>query len=189
MARAIEGGPPDDRELVAGALAGQRECFGELVERYWEVAVALAAARTGSVQAAEDVAQDAFVRAYRCLDSLRDPSRFAGWLLAIVSQRCVDEARARRRTEELRGGGPDLDQLAAAAPCPEPAGADLRLVRSAVAALPEKYQQVVVMRFVGGLSTREIARRLGLRPGTVRVRLHRAYGKLRAELAPALEEA
>ena len=62
------------------------------------------------------------------------------------------------------------------------------LIRERVGRLPSKFQKLIVMRFVGGLSAVEIAQQLGKRPGTVRVWLHRAYKILRKDLAPILEE-
>jgi RNA polymerase sigma factor (sigma-70 family) len=64
----------------------------------------------------------------------------------------------------------------------------VRFVRQTIRRLPEKFRTMIVMRFVADLSTVQIAKQLGKRPGTVRVRLHRAYKLLRKDLAPLLEE-
>jgi RNA polymerase sigma-70 factor (ECF subfamily) len=182
-------GETTDQHLVAGFLAGNTDCFGVLVERYWSMAVALAFSIVRDAAQAEDVAQESFLRAYSHLRELRDPSRLAGWLARIVTQRSADCIRRRAREAVT----PMLEPSDLAAPAATPGNPGLtdkqrRLVRSAVERLPEKSRHVVIMRFIGELSTEQIAHQLGRRTGTVRVCLHRAYKKLRKALAPLAEE-
>ncbi|UCG58931.1 MAG: RNA polymerase sigma factor, partial [Phycisphaerales bacterium] len=88
----------------------------------------------------------------------------------------------------------EVDSLEAVAPAVAPNGnpgltnEQTNFVRQTVSRLPEKFQKVIIMRFVAGLSAVQIAKRLGKRHGTVRVWLHRAYTILRKDLAPLLEE-
>ena len=183
---------PSDEELVAGTLDGDRAMFGALVERYWNTTVALALSRTGDPVQAEDIAQESFLRAYSYLHTLRNPSCFAGWLSTIVIRETVDQFRKQAGGKVVSIG--DVPEPESRAPVPAPANPALTkkqtdIVRKAVARLPEKFRKVVVMRFITGLSSVEIAHQLGKRPGTVRVWLHRAYKILRKELAPVVEEA
>jgi len=181
----------NDRTLVAGAIDGDKECFGILVNRYWGTAVALAISRFADASQAEDIAQESFMRAYTHLPTLRDPSRFAGWLSRIVIQQSVDQARAARK--QAQSAAPAV--LESGAPTgwraeehPGLSAAQSRLVCEAIRRLPEKFRTVIILRFISGLSTEQIARQLGKRHVTVRVWLHRAYRKLRDELAPLAEE-
>jgi RNA polymerase sigma-70 factor (ECF subfamily) len=178
---------PEDADLVACAIAGDRDAFGMLVERYWRTAVAIAATVVRDPAQAEDVAQEAFVAAYRRLSSLRNPSRFAGWLATVVRQKGVDALRKAAR--------PSPAPLAIVAepawlPSSNPGltADEAETVRAAVRSLPRKFQEVVILRFVAGLSTNDIAERLAKRPSTVRVWLHRAYGRLRKSLAAMAPE-
>lgn len=180
-----------DEQLIAATLDGDISSFGTIVERYWNMAVALALSKIDDPVEAEDVAQESLIKAYSQLSSLRDPSRFAGWLSKIIAQQCTNVIRrkARERTVSSREG--DALQTLASAPYTNPGLTDeeVHFVRWAVRQLPAKSRRLIVMRFVGGFSTEQIARQLGKRHGTVRVWLHRAYNSLRKELAPLLEEA
>jgi RNA polymerase sigma-70 factor (ECF subfamily) len=181
-----------DKHLVEAAIQGDAGAFGVLMERYWNTAVALVLSRIEDSCEAEDVAQECFVKAYLHLSKLRDRSCFAGWLSKIVLQECVNYVRtARRRKKTADTEKRPFEQLVAMAAVsvnPGIGSGEIETVRQSVRRLPERYKSVVVMRFVGGLDTREIARQLGEREGTVRVWLHRAYEMLRKELAPILEE-
>ena len=92
---------PSDAQLVErsldGSLAGSREAFDALVDRYWDAARAIAYQRTRRWSDAEDAAQDAFVLAFNKLASLRNPERFGGWLFMIVRRSCIEGSRRRAR--------------------------------------------------------------------------------------------
>jgi RNA polymerase sigma-70 factor, ECF subfamily len=180
-----------DSEIIAAVVDGDREAFGSLVERYWSMAVALAMSKLQNGAEADDVAQESFVKAYTHLASLRDRARFAGWLARIVCQASVDRIRRKQRTREV-----PLQELVVSEAVRPPKSfdtiglnqSDKQAVRQAVAGLPEDLQKVIVMRFVGGLTSREIAGQLGKRPGTIRMWLHRAYQRLSRDLKGKLEE-
>ncbi len=181
-----------DDQLIIATLGGDIAAFGTLVERYWNMVVALAMSKIGEPSEAEDVAQESFLKAYSQLHSLRQPSRFAGWLSRITLQQCSNTIRGRIQCRSALGckatGIEELDTKAAD-PCNNRLTAGQRcFIRERIQRLPEKFQKLIVMRFVGGLSAVQIAEQLGKRPGTVRVWLHRAYKILRKDLAPILEE-
>jgi RNA polymerase sigma-70 factor, ECF subfamily len=181
-----------DEQVVEAVLKGDASAFGTLVDRHWKTIVAIALSRIADRALAEDVAQDSFLKAYSHLHSLRRPSQFGGWLSKIAIQECANTLRNRIRHREALASAPVPDQEAQAvgvfASNPGLSESQALFVRQAVSRLPEKSRNVVVMRFVAGLSAVQIAEQLGKRPGTVRVWLHRAYRILRKDLAPLLEE-
>jgi len=181
-----------DERLVRAALAGDLAAFGTLVERYWNMAFALALGRMNDPQEAEDIAQECFLKAHSQLHTLRDPSRFAGWVGRIAVQQCTNAVRKRIRCRTAfasRAGSPaECDAVPACSANPGLTEGQRHFVRQTVGQLPQKFQKLIIMRFMGGLSAVQIAEQLGQRPGTVRVWLHRAYKILRKDLAPLLEE-
>lgn len=138
----------------------------------------------GNRAEAEEIAQETFLRAHRALPEFRGGACLHTWLYAIASRLCLNRlASADRRL--LRGD----DEALATAPSGEPSAAAVleraeldAAVREAIAALPDERRIVVVLRDVEGLSYDEIAEALGLEPGTVRSRLHRARLDLKAKL-------
>ena len=182
----------EDEQLVRAVLRGDIQSFGTIVERYWNMAVALALSKISDPVEAEDIAQDSFIKAYSQLHQLREPSRFAGWLSKIVVQQCVNYVRKKARDKVVSSlESAALEVLGPASATNSNPGlskGQIHFVRQTVSRLPEKLQKPIIMRFVGGLSAPQIARQLGKRCGTVRVHLHRAYQILRKELAPLLEE-
>jgi RNA polymerase sigma factor (sigma-70 family) len=159
--------------------------YEQLVREHEAIAFRTAYLITGSAADAEEVAQDAFVKAYRARGRFREGAPFRPWLLAIVA----NEARNRRRTLARRGRfelhlaeeRPSAD----AAPSPEAAllARDEReRLLAAIDTLGEEHRQVVACRYLLGLSERETAAALGCRPGTVKSRLSRALARLGEEL-------
>lgn len=132
-------------------------------------------------QDAEDVAQEALVRAHERMASLRDRERFRGWLVRIAWRAALDRRRADIRRGRREGAvvadhePPDAEDLAVVEERRE-------LVWQAVDALPEKLRMVVVLSAIEGHDTREVARLVGVSEGTVKSRMHRA----RKELADSL---
>lgn len=181
-----------DEDIIKATLGGNIACFSTMVERYWNMVVALALSRVSDPAEAEDVAQESFLKAYSQLHGLRNPSRFAGWLSKITIQQCANSLRFRIRREKSFGCRATpvecLDSEPAQVRNPGLTRDQTHFVRQAVSRLPEKFRTLIVMRFVAGLSAVQIAEQLGRRPGAIRVRLHRAYKILRDDLAPILEE-
>jgi RNA polymerase sigma-70 factor, ECF subfamily len=162
-----------DREQIELCLDGHPEVFREIVGRYQASLLACLAGRLGSLDRAEEVAQESFVRAYLSLSRLRKPESLFPWLLGIANRVILEQQRVEQRqraAERLR-----LEQ-----PRPE-LSHDLALER-AISELPEGYQQVVLLRYYGGLSCSEVAERLEIPLGTVTKRLSRAYEMLRESL-------
>ena len=168
----------DDADLVDWVLAGEGEAFGLLVERHqrWITVVGLRA--TGSIQEADDLAQDTFLRAYRALPSWRREASFRTWLARIHRNRMRDRSRAAQQDVPLGS----IDEPAAD-PTQERALLDAEMLdalRRAYDAIPAgRQREVIRMRFVEGRRLEEIARSLGLRVGTVKAHLFRGVGRLR----------
>jgi RNA polymerase sigma-70 factor (ECF subfamily) len=181
-----------DEQLIRATLGGDMTSFGKLVERYWNMVVGLAMSKIGEPAEAEDIAQESFMRAYSQLRSLRRPSRFAGWLSKIAVQQCSNTIRRRVRCKSALGckatGIEEAEAKAVETGNPGLTAGQRYFIRERVQRLPEKFQKLIMMRFVGGLSAVQIAKQLGKRPGTVRVWLHRAYKILRKDLSGILEE-
>jgi RNA polymerase sigma factor (sigma-70 family) len=168
-----------DSELVAAVRAGDRGAFTELLDRH-DRAVRTVVRRLLGDSDAEDVAQEAFLQAYLGLDRLREPARFGAWLCAIAVNLAKMRLRERRAFVPLgevpdRDGGTDSVELA-------------ELVASALETLPRHEREAVLLSYAG-LTSPEVAALVGERPGTVRVRLHRARGRLRARLGSLVPQA
>jgi RNA polymerase sigma-70 factor (ECF subfamily) len=183
----------DEAESLERALDGDADSFGLLVERHQEVAFRTAYLVLRDAAAAEDAAQDAFIRAYRKLPTFRRGEPFRPWLLRIVTNVALNAARARRRrlgvTERfgtLLGRNVDAPHVAI-----EDADATAGVL-AAVNELPEDDRIVLYLRYFVELPEREIAAVLGRPAGTVKSRLHRAGGRLRTVIEqryPWLREA
>lgn len=177
----------DDAELVTRARAGDREAFGELVERYAAAARRVARAVLGDADDADDAAQDAMLSALVKLGQY-DPRRpFGPWLLRIVANAATDRRRRRtvRRTEPLDVG------LAAGGTRPDTTTERRALgerLRQALAELPERRRIAVVLFDVEGYTHAEIAGVLGIPEGTVRSEVFHARRRLRALLVDWKEE-
>jgi RNA polymerase sigma-70 factor (ECF subfamily) len=192
MAGELKQNMAGDQQLIRAALLGETSAFGAIVERYWNMVVALALSKVSDAAEAEDIAQESFLKAYSQLAGLRNPSHFAGWLSKITMQQCSNSLRRTVRCSRALGcrATPieSLEEQPAMTANPGLTQNQIHFVRQTVRGLPEKFRTMIVMRFVADLSTVQIAEQLGKRPGTVRVLLHRAYKLLRKDLAPLLEE-
>lgn len=178
-----EFGEPSDTDLVARARSGDSAAFGALVGRYQSAALRLAAAISGSVDDAADIAQEAFVKAHRSLPKLADPSMVRSWMLRIVANEAKNHLRGRdrrHRRDERYGSW-----VVAAAPDPETSALDsdeARGLGSALGRLGTRDRQVLAYRYFAGLSEVETAQAVGVPIGTVKSRTARALTRLRTEL-------
>jgi RNA polymerase sigma factor (sigma-70 family) len=171
--------PVSDAVLVRRARGGDRDAFAALVARHH--ATLLACCRRMVGQHARDAAQDAVLTAMLSLDRLRDESKFGPWLVGIGLNAC--RAFLRARPPELRA-----DDLAAD-PAEIVTGRDFAArVRAAIADLPRGQREAVTLFYLAGLSQAEAAAHLGIPPGAVKTRLHKARAGLRTRLEPLRKE-
>jgi len=187
----------EDAELVRRTRAGDRGAFETLIRRYMGAVYAIALREAPAAADAEDIAQEAFVRAYHGLAALEQPAAFRGWLKRIAVNLARDTARSRARRSELGEGAPEegAPDLPAQTPAHDPSASQkVRLeetrdeILAAITALPEEYAQVAAMRYVENLGYGEMARRLGLGREALRKRLHRANLMLRRGLKHTFPE-
>lgn len=175
--------PPTDAELISAARAGDDDAFAALVRRHQRAAVRIAAVALGSATDADDVAQEAFVKAHAALPRFRTDARFEPWLYRIVTNTARNHLRSqgRHRARALRASS--LATVGSAAPEDEVVGRDERAaVVAALDRLRPDDRLILTFRWYDGLSEAEIAEALGCRRGTVKSRLSRASARLRAEL-------
>ena len=180
----MEGRPLDDRELVRRARGGDVVAYEELVQRHQDIAQRVAYVMCGPSDAS-DVAQEAFVKAWRALDRFREDAPFRPWLLRIVANEARNARRAAGRRGRLALRASDDRLSVGAAPSVEEAvlGAERkRRLLEALESLSDKDRDVISCRFLSGLSEAETATALGCRPGTVKSRLSRALARLRTTL-------
>ena len=166
----------DERQLIEEAIAGSRKAGDELFARHWLGAWRLALSVTESVTAADDVAQEAFERAFRGLPNFNGRSSFRTWLSRIVLNQSFDHTRRQKSQVPLA-----LDDVPSFAWSDEEAVRD-RVLFEAVLALPLERRTAVVLRYWAGQTPPEIAETLGIPLGTVHSRLARALAELRSRL-------
>ncbi len=172
-----------DSVLLDAARAGSDDAFGVLVERYRAAVLRLAYRLTHDSDEAKDIAQDAFLRAYRRLDDFRPERPFARWLFVIARNASLDALRRRRRAANA-----SPEPLGSAQPGPEELALrndEAARVHAALEALPAHYRQVLELYYVSELRYREIALALGIPIGTVKTYISRAKRRLRSELDPS----
>jgi RNA polymerase sigma-70 factor (ECF subfamily) len=185
-----------ESELIAAVLAGEIQLYHELIRPYERSVYVMALSYMKNEADAEDVSQEAFIRAFRKLESFRAESKFSTWLISIT----INEARTRLRRQAIVRMEP-LDQLPDKDKSISPAllrdwreipseaveREEVRnLIQLAVEQLPDIYREVFLMRDVEELTISETAEALNISIPSVKVRLHRARMRLQKQLAPQL---
>jgi RNA polymerase sigma-70 factor (ECF subfamily) len=185
----VEGRPLEDVDLIERARDGDVRAYGDLVERYRDIAFRTAYLVTRSAADAEDAAQEAFVKAYYALGRFRTQSPLRPWILRIVANEARNRVRSARRREGLALRVAEDRPSGGAAPSPEAAALDRErdeALLAAMAQLSEPDRQIITCRYLLDLSEAETADTLGIRRGTVKSRLSRALGRLRQVLPETL---
>jgi RNA polymerase sigma factor (sigma-70 family) len=167
----------EDVTLVRRTLAGDKDAFTVLVEKYKDPVYNVAYRMLGNATEAEDVAQEAFVRAYTQLRTYKEAHRFSTWLLSIASHLSIDQLRRRRFLALPLENVPFLEWIADLGTGPEQAavqGETSDEMQRLLQHIPLKYRSVLILRYWHDLSYEEIASALHLTPALVKARLHRA---------------
>jgi RNA polymerase sigma-70 factor, ECF subfamily len=183
--------PATDVELVRGALDGAESAFRDIVLRYQRPVYGLIVRMVRDPSRAEELAQDAFVKAFRALHTYDTQRKFSAWLLTIAHHVAIDELRKgsldTEPLEQTTGYGErtrDFADMKASTPAVLAERAQLATVlQTAIARLRPEYREVVTLRYERELDYDEIAEITGLPMGTVKSSLHRA----RKELSEHLE--
>ena len=189
--------PPQDSELVAAVRGGSAAAFERLVERYHGMVYVVAYSRVGHRETAEDLAQEAFLRAYLFVGDLTQAECFAGWITRITRNLADKWLRKGQRRSQLATMVPMEgaalenvpDRLATGGREQMEAEEDAKALHEAVFELPLDQREVTLLHYAEGLSKAEIASRLGVHPATVGRQIERAVRSLRGTLEPALRGA
>ena len=170
-----------DGHIVHQCLSGNTEAFALLVDKYKARIFALVYAKVGQFEDAEDITQEVFLHAYKKLSTLRRWDNFYPWIYSIAANRCKNFHRDKKRR---------IDTVSLADPS-ENHRADMEAhaeklknerLHDALATLPEMYRQVLVLRYMAGMKSKEIAQTLRVSPNTINQRLMRAREKLKIVL-------
>ena len=180
-------GDPAVDALVTRAQGGDLTAFNALVLRFQDAVYGLTLRMLGDPASAEDVTQDAFIRAWQRFETFRGGS-FRSWLFTIAANRARDELRrrGRRPSTSLDEARDDPNRADLDPPDAGPTSHDLveqaellRSLESALSTLPDDWREIVVLADVQGLDYAEVAAVVGIPVGTVKSRLSRARGRLR----------
>ncbi len=169
----------EEYAIIRKVLAGDREQYAVLVNRYKDMAYNIAFRLLGDADTAKDMAQEGFIAAYNALGNFQFKSRFSSWLYRIVVNKCRDHFRAGRETvpvDEI------CDYVAGPEPSPEKAASCRQTgdaVQQALNGLPPDYREVIVLKHIEGLDYQEIAEALGVSVTALKVRAHRGREMLR----------
>lgn len=179
--------PLPDEEVVRRVLNGEPALFEIIMRRYNQRLYRIARGILRDDAEAEDVMQDAYVRAYTHLHQFAGRSQFSTWLSRIAIHEALARSRRRQRLDQLGNeewGGEDMNLLATSLnPEEQTSASELRgALEEAILAIPEQYRLVLMLRDVEQMSTAEAAAALDLTEENVKVRLHRARALVRKEL-------
>lgn len=181
-----------DEELAQRWKDGDISAFEALFRRYERRVLNVAARMIGSVDDAEDLTQETFIRAHKRIRGYRG-GRFCTWLFRIAANLCVDYARRRRpATCSLEDLVEQADWQQSDGGAGDPEDALIRKefsesVWATLASIPPHYRVLLVLRHIDGMSYEEIARVIGCTRGALGVRLHRAREVFRQRMRPLLE--
>jgi RNA polymerase sigma-70 factor, ECF subfamily len=182
----------DDAELIRRALSGDAGAFRAITQKHNQRLYRLARGVLRNNADAEDAVQEAYVSAFTHLESYRGESTLASWLSRIVLNEALTRLRRRRPTVDLdalsrAGKEAEIIQFPLAPPSDDPERTMaqrqiLQIVERATDSLPEAVRLVFITRVIEGMSVEETAQLLGIKPETVKTRLHRARQLVREQL-------
>jgi RNA polymerase sigma-70 factor (ECF subfamily) len=169
-----------DRAIIQLVLSGEVEAYARLVDRHYDRCARIAVRILGNREDAEEAIQDAFLRAFRALEDYEDRERFFAWLTRILVNQCRTMLVRTRRREAVFLDVDPLD-LERAAPGGDTDGAWPELER-ALARLPVEQREAVVLKYADDLTYEEMARITGAGESALKMRVQRAFARLRALL-------
>ena len=168
-----------DRIIIQRVLSGDVEAYARLVDRHYDRCARIAVRILGNREDAEEAIQDTFLRAFRALEGYEDRERFSAWLTRILVNQCRSVlARTRRREAVFLDVDPGELELAAGVPDDGP-WPDLEHV---LAALPPEQREALVLKYADDLTYEEMSRITGAGESALKMRVQRAFAKLRALL-------
>jgi RNA polymerase sigma-70 factor, ECF subfamily len=179
------------KKRILQVLKGDQDAFGEIVELYKDKVFQLSYRMLGNRHEAEDIAQEAFIRAFININSFNIDLKFSTWLFRIATNLCIDRIRKKKPDYYLDAevAGTDgltmYSQIPSKTDMPEKEVESLELeetIQREILKLPEKYRSVIVLKYIEDLSLIEISEILNLPIGTVKTRIHRGREALRKQL-------
>ncbi|MGE6256295.1 RNA polymerase sigma factor SigW [Heyndrickxia sporothermodurans] len=179
------------KKRIKQVIKGDQNAYGEIVEIYKDKVFQICYRMLGNLHEAEDIAQEAFIRAYINIHSFKQERKFSTWLYRIATNLCIDRLRKKKPDYYLDAevAGTDgltlYSQIAATGKTPDVEVEDFELqetIQVAILSLPEKYRTVIVLKYLEELSLNEISDILDLPLGTVKTRIHRGREALRKQL-------
>lgn len=179
------------KKRIKQVIKGDQDAFGEIVELYKNSVYQLCYRMLGNPQEAEDIAQEAFIRAYVNINSFNQDLKFSTWLFRIATNLCIDRIRKKKPDfyldAEVSGteGLTMYSQIPSETLLPEQELESLELhekIQEEILKLPEKYRSAIVLKYIEELSLNEISEILKLPVGTVKTRIHRGREALRQQL-------
>jgi len=185
--------PQSDVELVQKALAGDLNAFGQLVKKYQGAVYGLAFHFVGNTTDAEDLAQEAFIKAFQNLSQLKDYTKFAHWLKQITANTCHRWLRQRQREMSRLGFLHEIDEQLEGTHNVTPdelveSKERIKMVQQALDTLSENNRIVLTLFYMDGLSYRDISEFLGAPVSTIKSRLHHARKKLKEKMIEMVGE-
>ena len=174
----------DDSQVIGEVLQGRKDRYEELIEKYKRMVYGIAWSHLGNVDLSEDAAQETFIKAYSYLGTLRNPSRFPGWLARIARNVCNSFGRRAKREAALQ------ERWAFETAQPEDAGRESleEQLQQSFATLPAIHREALTIFYIEDKSLRESAAILGISETALKARLFRARAALRVQLEQRLED-
>lgn len=181
----------EDRALVRRCLRNDQAAYKALLERYQRPVFALVRRMVADEEEARDLAQEAFIRAFRNLKQFDQSRKFSSWLFRIANNLCIDHYRRRKldtvpMVRRSEGEEEETWDLPDTGPSPAQTFSDRERARRLLAvieSLPPVYRMVILLRHQQGLAYDEIAETMDLPLGTVKARIHRAHKLLKEKLS------
>lgn len=176
----------EEATLIARSLKQDHDAFGQLVDRYAAAIVNLAYRMVGDRADAEDLAQEAFLAAFKALPTFRADSKFSTWLYRIAANKCKDWLRAKRPAPVDLDAADQAHEQAVESRTPERLLSQRQVadhLNRAIQRLPPLYREAFVLKHVEGLSYEEMEDVLGVSADTLKMRVYKGRVRLSRELA------
>ncbi|RIW27613.1 RNA polymerase sigma factor SigW [Bacillus salacetis] len=176
---------------IKQVLKGDQDAFAEVIELYKDKVFQICFRMLGNRHEAEDISQEAFIRAYVNIHTFNQKRKFSTWLYRIATNLCIDRIRKKKPDYYLDAEVTGTDgltmysQIAADGQLPEEEVEEMELqaeIQRQILKLPDKYRSVIVLKYIDELSLQEISEILDLPLGTVKTRIHRGREALRKQL-------
>ncbi|MCO7125301.1 RNA polymerase sigma factor SigW [Sporolactobacillus shoreicorticis] len=180
-----------EKRLIKKIRKGDQQAFAELVERYKNSVFAICLRMVGNAQEAEDLSQEAFIRAYNRIDQYDHDRKFSTWLFRIATNLSIDFLRRRKNNVSLDAVVPGTEGLSLNTMLPDegeqPEDQMVRketeeMVQEQIKRLPDKYRSAIVLKYIEDLSLKEISEIMEIPVGTVKTRIHRGREMLRKNM-------